>query len=587
MFNEGDEVAAVRTRALTRIFKSSQGTVKALDSLDMDVQAGFMSALVGPDGAGKTTLMRIICGLLVPSSGSIAVLGQNPAVHARRVQDRISYMPQRFSLYEDLSVSENMELYADLHGLPRKERRARFSRLLDLTDLSRFSTRIAGKLSGGMKQKLALACSLVRSPDLLLLDEPTVGVDPLSRRDLWDIIAQMVQEERISVLVSTSSMNEAERCKSVFVLHEGHILAQGTPEALRAITRGLCRVLPLPGSVPARRVQAWLLDHRDLVLDAVPEGRDVRFLLTAENKEEKLNALLPSRGFGPVRTVEPRLEDSFMFLLKRHGEARNPARSWPPMESNTEKTVPEIVIEVRDLVRKFGAFTAVNKLSFSVRRGEVFGLLGPNGAGKTTTFRMLCGLLPATAGSLRVVGEDLRRAAAQARSRIGYVSQKFSLYANLSVLENLRFFGGVYGIRPAILRRRIADILEKFDLKGYEHELSDSLPGGFKQRLAMAAALLHEPEILFLDEPTSGIDPLARRLFWRRITALADAGTTVIVTTHFMEEAEYCDRMLIQDAGTVLALGTPSEIRTQAGNAATMDDAFIHIVEQARKRGHP
>ena len=294
------------------------------------------------------------------------------------------------------------------------------------------------------------------------------------------------------------------------------------------------------------------------------------------------------------RTVAPRLEDSFMFLL-RHRPENITASSCSGAESKSasdDSGVPrspreseaeeEAVIEVRDLVRKFGDFTAVASTSFSVRRGEVFGLLGPNGAGKTTTFRMLCGLLPATSGHLRVAGENLRTAAAQARTRVGYVSQKFSLYGNLSVLENLRFFGGVYGMGPFALRRRIREVLEQFDLAGHEHDMSGAMPGGFKQRLSMAVGMLHKPEILFLDEPTSGIDPLARRTFWRRITTLSDEGTTIIITTHFMEEAEYCDRMLIQDAGQVLALGTPAEVREQGGRSLTMEEAFIHIVEQAR-----
>ena len=585
----------IRARALTRVFQTKNGTITALSGLDLDVPAGSMTAFVGPDGAGKTTFLRMICGLLAPTSGTLHVLGRDVSHEAQQIQDRISYMPQRFGMYEDLSVQENLDLYADLHGVPLPTRKERFRRLLDMTDLARFTARPAGKLSGGMKQKLALACTLVRSPELLLLDEPSVGVDPLSRRELWSIITRMVEEEHLSVIVSTAYMDEAERCDHVIVIHEGRILSQGSPEALRRLTTGLCHVTDVPRGMKARHLQAWLLDQPSFVMDAVPEGSHVRLVLRTECRRDGIPAELfePSPSgmhLDPAscRSVTPRLEDSFMFLLRR-GETTDHAAE-PATSSVQEETPPahaagseeENVIEVRDLVRKFGDFTAVASTSFTVKRGEVFGLLGPNGAGKTTTFRMLCGLLPATSGYLCVAGENLRKAAAQARTRVGYVSQKFSLYGNLSVLENLHFFGGVYGLGLFALRRRIRDVLEEFDLTGHEHDMSGNLPGGFKQRLSMAVGMLHRPEILFLDEPTSGIDPLARRLFWRRITSLSDGGTTVIITTHFMEEAEYCDRLLIQDAGRVLALGTPDEVRRQGGNAPTMEEAFIRVVERSR-----
>ena len=596
--------SVVSARSLTRTFDGKHSSVTALSSLTLDVPAGSMTAFVGPDGAGKTTFLRMICGLLAPTSGTLLVLGRDVAENAGEIQSRISYMPQRFGLYEDLSILENLNLYADLHGISLKAREERFRRLLDMTDLARFTARPAGKLSGGMKQKLALACTLVRSPELLLLDEPSVGVDPLSRRELWSIITGMVEEEHLSVIVSTAYMDEAERCDNVMVMHEGRLLAQGTPEHLRRLTEGLCHDTEVPEGMKARHLQAWLLDQPSLIMDAVPEGNRVRFVLTPECGKNGIPQALFTPPSGDMRlypescrTVVPRLEDSFMFLL-RHREhtedttvmpsslpdpdTAESSRNTSDQHRHTSGDEQEAVIEVRDLVRKFGDFTAVASTSFSVRRGEVFGLLGPNGAGKTTTFRMLCGLLPATSGYLRVAGEDLRRAAAQARTRVGYVSQKFALYGNLSVLENLRFFGGVYGIGPFALRRRIREVLEQFDLVGHEHDMSGAMPGGFKQRLSMAVGMLHRPEILFLDEPTSGIDPLARRVFWRRITTLSDEGTTIIITTHFMEEAEYCDRMLIQDAGKVLALGTPDEVRRQGGNAPTMEEAFIHIVESSR-----
>ncbi len=580
-------------RGLSRRFtvKGAAAPVVALRDVSLDVAPGALTALVGPDGAGKTTLLRMAAGLLAPSAGSLSVLGIDVAARPQAVQDRISYMPQRFGLYEDLSVQENLDLYADLHGVPGDVRRERFAQLLHMTDLGRFTTRLAGKLSGGMKQKLGLACTLVRSPELLLLDEPTVGVDPLSRRELWEIVQQLVDKERLSVIVSTSYLDEAERCKQVFVMHEGRLLAQGAPAELRSRADGLC-FTAMPGEgESARALQARLIDARELVIDAVPVGGHVRFIRRTDASNDALARLL--KGL-PATPVAARLEDGFMMLLR---STPSPSASTSAPDGAEHGVAAggaggdggggEAMIEVRDLVRKFGDFTAVASTSFSVARGEIFGLLGPNGAGKTTTFRMLCGLLPASSGFLQVAGVNLRHARAQARAKVGYVSQKFALYGNLTVAENLDFFGGAYGLRGKRLKDRISRMLEEFQLRGQEHQASGQLPGGFRQRLAMAASLLHEPEVLFLDEPTSGADPLARREFWRRITSLAEQGVTVVVTTHFMEEAEYCDRIVIQDAGKVLAIGTPREVREQAGGAANMEDAFIAIVEKNRDGGRP
>jgi ABC-2 type transport system ATP-binding protein len=563
--------------------KESGRSVDALSGVSLNVPSGALTALVGPDGAGKTTLLRMAAGLMAPTAGQLQVLGIDVALHPQQVQDRISYMPQRFGLYEDLSVQENLELYADLHGVPAELRRERFARLLHMTDLQHFTGRLAGQLSGGMKQKLGLACTLVRSPELLLLDEPTVGVDPLSRRELWEILQQQVDELGLTVLVSTSYMDEAERCAHVCVLHQGQVLVAGAPKDIRGRARGLCHVAtPLPG-VPARALQARLLDASASIIDAVPEGGHVRYIQRADAAPGTLAALL---GGAASSATEARLEDAFMLIL-RGQQASGGNTPQAGTASVTAAAGGEPVIEVRDLVRKFGDFTAVASVSFSVARGEIFGLLGPNGAGKTTTFRMLCGLLPASSGFLQVAGVNLRYARAEARRKIGYVSQKFSLYGNLTVRENLKFFGTAYGLYGERLRQRTSEVLDEFQLAGQEDMTSGSLPGGFRQRLAMAVGLLHSPEILFLDEPTSGADPLARREFWRRITALAAAGVTVIITTHFMEEAEYCDRIVIQDAGKLLAIGTPREVREQAGGAAGMEQAFISIVEHNRQGGQP
>lgn len=590
--------SVVRAEGLTRRFTGPDGRPRvALDRVSLSVTRGQLTALVGPDGAGKTTLMRMMAGLLAPDEGSLHVLGLDVTRNAQAVQDRISYMPQRFGLYEDLSVQENLDLYADLHGVPQAVRRERFARLMAMTDLARFTARPAGKLSGGMKQKLGLACTLVRSPELLLLDEPSVGVDPLSRRDLWEILLQLVRDEQLSVVVSTAYMDEAERCAHVHVMNAGHVLANGTPQALAQRAQGLTFVATPPGGMAARMLQARLLDAASAVVDAVPRGGQVRFIRRPDVDEAALRPLLENVEVHP-RPAE--LEDAFMLMLRQHAEAivGQSSSEEPPAAGtdrtlqgrrNDEPTAPaaveanaEPVIVVRDLVRRFGDFTAVASTSFEVRRGEIFGLLGPNGAGKTTTFRMLCGLLPATSGSLQVAGANLRVAPARARARIGYVAQKFSLYATLTVRENLAFYGAAYGLHGRQLTERIEAMLQRFDLD--PEAASGLLPAGYRQRLAMAAGLIHAPDILFLDEPTSGIDPLARRAFWRTITALSAQGVTIVITTHFMEEAEYCDRIAIQDAGRMLALGTPHEVRELAGGAGSdMNEAFIAIVEQGRR----
>jgi len=409
-----------------------------------------------------------------------------------------------------------------------------------------------------------------------------VGVDPLSRRELWEIVSRLVAEQGLTVLLSTAYLDEAERCSRVVMLHRGEVLSQGLPQQVAALAAGRSFVATPATGQSARSLQARLLDQPGIV-DAVPDGGRVRFVrgiaaADAEASQISLQALV-------VDPVPPRFEDGFMMLLREHSdrERTQPITIAHPLARPDQ----EAVVRVQDLVKKFGAFTAVERISFEVRRGQIFGLLGPNGAGKTTTFRMLCGLLAPSGGELHVAGANVRRAPASARARLGYVAQKFSLYGPLSVTENLEFFASAYGLRGERKRERIGWAMEQFELLAHALAPSAQLPGGYKQRLAMAAALLHEPEILFLDEPTSGADPLARRDFWRRITMLAEQGVTIIVTTHFMQEAEYCDRIAIMDSGRILAQGSPAEVRelarTQAKPEPSMDDAFIAVVEQARE----
>jgi len=577
-----EPAAVLALSAVSKTFASRQQRSQALDRVSLTVPRGVVTGLVGPDGAGKTTLMRLCAGLLAPDEGGIQVLGLDATRDSLAVQASIGYMPQRFGLYEDLSVQENLDLYADLQGVPHAERETRYASLMHMTGLAPFTSRLAGRLSGGMKQKLGLACTLVRPPRLLLLDEPTVGVDPVSRRELWSIVYRLVQEEGMSVLLSTAYLDEAERCSEVVLLHQGRVLGSGTPAELSARMQGRVYRLRLPGS-RARTLQAAVTGAPG-VLDAVVAGGDVRLVMEDSTPPDP-QGLLPEAHEATVDPLPPRFEDAFVTLIKA-GAGTAPSQPAPAGASK-DWTRGESMIRVQGLARRFGDFYAVRDLSFEVDRGEVFGLLGANGAGKTTTFRMLCGLLPASEGALSVAGVDLRSAPARARARIGYMSQKFSLYGNLSVCQNLRFFASTYGLGGRRRQARIDWALEHLELGPMADHESAALPLGYKQRLALACALMHEPDILFLDEPTSGVDPLARREFWGRINQLAEAGVTVLVTTHFMEEAEYCDRMAIMAAGTLLAMGTPAEIKAAARNprqpAPSMEEAFIHLIEQAEQ----
>ncbi len=553
---------------LSKRFTTGARRVEALDRVDFSIRPGVVSGLIGPDGAGKTTLMRLAAGLLLPDAGELDVLGVDVAKDPERVHARVGYMPQRFGLYEDLSVRENLDLYADLQSVEAEDRPERYRELLDMTGLTPYTRRLAGQLSGGMKQKLGLACTLVRSPGLLLLDEPTVGVDPVSRRELWNIVYRLVREEAMSVLLSTAYLDEAERCARVILLHQGRVIGQGEPaDFSQPLAR---RTFHVKVPEAERRSLQFRISGLPGVLDATLQGDLVR-LVTREERAPDLSGLglLPSA----LARVPPRFEDGFIARLSDGKGAHTAIAAYARHTHNGEEP-----IVVEGLSRRFGDFVAVRELSFRVRPGEVFGLLGANGAGKTTTFRMLCGLLPASDGRLWVAGRNLRKAPARARARIGYMSQKFSLYGNLTVRQNLDFFANVYGLKGGRRRERLNWALQELELADYAASESADLPLGYKQRLSLACAMMHEPDILFLDEPTSGMDPLARREFWARINRLAEAGVTVLITTHFMEEAEYCDRIAIMALGEFLALGTPKAIKREQ-RAETLEAAFLTLVE--------
>jgi len=566
---------------VNKYFVSHNRRITALENITFKLEPGKVTGLVGPDAAGKTTLMRLAAGLLLPDNGSIQVLGQDMKHHALQIQSQISYMPQRFGLYEDLSVQENLDLYADLQNVSHDQRQQHYQDLMQMTGLQPFAARMAGKLSGGMKQKLGLACSLLRTPQLMILDEPTVGVDPVSRRELWEIIYQQVKTNHMTVLLSTAYLDEAERCDDVILLHEGKLLEQGPPQQFSQAVAGQTFTLEAPDK-PLRELQTELNKNANII-DTLVESDRIRILCkTGQSLDQKL--LRQQFGNIIVQSVQPHFEDAFVIRLKTKEVSTTRLNSLAQVHSGN---LTEDMILTRNLVRRFGDFTAVNNVSFSVKRGEIFGLLGANGAGKSTTFRMLCGLLPTSEGEAIVAGHDLRTAAADARSRIGYMAQRFSLYGNLSVSQNLRFFARAYGLNKSQQNQQIEWALDTFELQNYSDSNADELSLGYKQRLSFAAALMHQPDILFLDEPTSGVDPIARREFWQRTHALASLGVTILVTTHFMEEANYCDHLVIMANGNVLAEGTPQDMKNLARNHAhpnpTMEDAFIHLIEQQAK----
>jgi ABC-2 type transport system ATP-binding protein len=551
----------------------------ALNHIAGEILGGRITGLVGPDGAGKTTLIRLMTGLMVPDEGEVEVHGFDTVTNAADIQAAIGYMPQRFGLYEDLSVQENLNLYADLRGLPLGERVATFDELLEFTDLKRFTTRLAGKLSGGMKQKLGLACALLRKPRLLLLDEPGVGVDPISRRDLWKMVENLTKEG-IGVVWSTAYLDEAEACDSVLLLNEGKLLFTGSPAELTA--RVADRVFKVSGITHGRRQKlASYLDDDDVV-DGVIQGEAIRLVMKPGTKPPTPDGHSSAAG---VATTTPRFEDAFIDMLGGGPGGRSKlAETQTPFPTDNERPV----IEARGLTKRFGDFTAADAITFDIPRGQIFGLLGPNGAGKSTTFKMLCGLLKPTAGEGRVAGFDLRRDAAEARNRLGYMAQKFSLYGDLSVGQNLSFFAGVYGLSGARKRERIQLMTEIFGFARLLDMSAKDLPLGLKQRLALACAVLHEPEALFLDEPTSGVDPITRREFWTHINGLVEKGVTVLVTTHFMDEAEYCDRISLIYRGRSIALGSPDELKAQVASPdlpdPTMEDAFIALVQGSEEK---
>ena len=537
------------------------GAVEAVRGIDLEVREGEIYGLIGPDGAGKTSTFQILAGVMEATSGIAEVFGQP----AREARSTTGYLTQQFSLYPDLSVVENIRYIGDLRRVPPEEITRRGKRYLEMFDMDRFEDRLAGRLSGGMKQKLALACALVPEPRVLLLDEPTTGVDPVSRREFWDTLAHLAAEG-LTILLATPYLDEAERCHRVALIHQGEIRKQGTPAELRASLHSRRMELYTSNLSASERIIDKIAGPLKEIVDVQRFGDRLDLIVPDPQSAEKiLRETLPPAGItiGEIRIDDPTLENTFVATLRNLGQEVH-SEDFPGRHSNASLR-GQVAIGATSLRKEFGNFTAVKDVSLSIRYGEIYGLLGANGAGKTTTIKMLCGLLAPTLGKMELAGKTKGLRSADVRQRIGYMSQKFSLYNDMSIQENLEFFAGVYGVPEEERAEKMKWVLEFSGLTGKQDQLTGSLPQGWKQRVAFGAAIQHEPGILFLDEPTSGVDPLARRAFWTMINRLADSGTAILVTTHYLEEAEQCNRLGFMVAGELVTEGTPTEIKSAQG----------------------
>jgi len=569
--------AIIRAQRLGRRF----GGRWAVRDVDLHVSRGEILGLVGPDGAGKTTLLQLCAAILDPSEGECRVLGFDTVRQSAEVTSRIGYMAQGFTLYSRLTVAENLKFAATARGVPPGLLPVRRAQLLEMAGLGPFIHRQEGALSGGMRKKLALCANLVHRPALLLLDEPGLGVDPLSRRELWRML-EGFRREGATIAFSTSYMDEAELCDRVAFLDAGRLVALGTPADLRA--RGAGAVFRVASSEPG--VVESALSRVPEVLGVQWQAREVRFAVDpARGLPSPLRSAL--ERLGRIAPAPPTIEDVFVILTAGAGDrpaADTGAAIEPRPRGPGEASVPGISAD--RLSRRFDGFIAVDDLSFEVRTGEVFGLLGANGAGKTTLIRMLCGLLPPSSGNARVAGTDVVADPRGLRQRIGYMSQRFSLYGDLSVAENLAFFARAYGLDRRAGREAIAWASGVTGLAGLEHQSVARLSAAVRQRLGLACSILHRPAVVFLDEPTSGVDPLSRFRFWRLVNALAAAGTTVLVTTHYLEEAAYCHRLGLMHEGRLIALGDLAALRAALSEEVpeTVEAVFVAYIERERAR---
>ncbi|MEW9899103.1 ATP-binding cassette domain-containing protein [Chitinivorax sp. PXF-14] len=538
----------------------------AVAGLDIEVGRGEIYGLIGPDGAGKSSFMKAVAGVLAFESGELDVFGEriDSERAAERIKGRIGLMPQGLgqNLYADLSVEENIDFFARLRLVPEAELGPRKDKLLKMTRLDKFRDRAMKNLSGGMKQKLGLVCTLIHEPGLIILDEPTTGVDPVSRRDFWAILGELLQERGITALVSTAYMDEAARFHRMSLLFEGKVLAQGTPEAILALAPG--SVVTVQASPQVEALQRLKQAHPQIEAQGAYLRLFVDALSTTAAAQQVAAALAPLQVVG-LTAAEPELEDVFVALLRQRGLAAGDSSLESDMAgAGKRQAAAAAAIEARQLTRQFGEFKACDQVSFSVPPGEIFGLLGANGAGKTTAIKMLTGILPPSSGVGQVAGADMRTAGRQIKERIGYMSQAFSLYMDLTVLENIRLYAGIYGLDRRQMTERTGWIVAMAGLKGHEHDLAATLPMGLRQRLALGCALVHKPQVLFLDEPTSGVDPIGRRQFWDILFHLSRVeGVAILITTHYMSEAEHCDHIALMFAGRVVADASPTALKDE------------------------
>jgi len=566
---------AIVARNLGRRFRS----VAALEGVSLKILPGEIFGIVGADGGGKTTLLQMLAAILDPTFGSCEVLGFDTVERADAVTARIGYMSQGFTLYERLTVDENLEFAAAVRSVERGLLHERRARLLRMAGLEPFTSRRADRLSGGMKKKLALCTNLVHEPRVLLLDEPSLGVDPLSRRELWALLEDF-RRQGVAIVLATSYMDEADRCDRLAFLHEGRVLAGGSPRELKALAEG--SVFEVSVTDPVRVERELAADPGVRAFARLPGKLRFQFDRTTGTEGGAAHSV------AGAQVVPARLEDIFAALapVERRREASvasTPLVAAPDLGAPTEARSPAMSVRARGVTCRFGDFTAVDDVSLDLRAGEVFGFLGPNGAGKTTLIRILCGLQAFQAGEVTVADLPVPREAKRLRWRIGYMSQRFSLYPDLTVMENLEFFAGVYALHSAARSAAIAWAVETAGLQGLGTRKAGEISGAVRQRLALACSVMHRPRILFLDEPTSGVDPLSRHRFWRLVHDLAAQGITALVTTHYLEEASYCHRLGLMFRGRFIAIGSLAELQGRSGLSETsgIEDVFLRYIERA------
>jgi ABC-2 type transport system ATP-binding protein len=549
--------------------KTYKGGTKALQGLDLTINKGDLFGIVGPDGAGKTTALNILCGVMEASSGKILVNGQKP----NTVRGQIGYVPQNGALYPELTVDESLRYEAGLHNVSHADYQKRRDLYLNKMGLQDFGDRLTSKLSGGMKQKLALCCALISQPNLLVLDEPTNGLDPVSRRELWQSLAELTQSG-LTAVVATPFLDEAERCTCVALLYEGKVHLSGPPKELK-VALNLHRIdfALQPDGQSNTQDAIRLVDLSNELaglgsdkLDDVFVYGDRVEILTKDDAaaQAEVSKIVQKHNFKIVgtRESEPSMENVFIMRLRELGVNESMPREFPSTLKPSSHS--GAAISAKGLSKTFEKFQAVKKVDLELQYGEIYGLLGANGAGKTTTIKMLCGLLAPTSGQMTLAGESSNLRSREVRRKIGYMSQKFTLYDALTVRENLDFYAAIYEIPSAERKQKVDWAIEACNLGDMTKSVVGRLPRGWKQRIAFGAAVMHEPEILFLDEPTAGVDPIARRQIWSLVRQMAKRGTAILVTTHYLDEAEYCTRMSLMSKSIVVAEGSPAEIKSQS-----------------------